>query len=103
MGDTRIQNDNGRVTITTGKQVTTFCDTGSAAVQVGLLHEVIEQQQADHAEEVAEFNAGWQAAMDSLPPDEPANTKHDVWLAGYAWAKWLEHEEAAKGGENDGL
>jgi len=41
-----------------------------------------------HAEEVAEFNAGWQAAQDGKPEDEPPDVVHDQWRVGYAWFHW---------------
>ncbi len=40
-----------------------------------------------HAEEVAEFNAGYEAMKAGQPCDaEPAGTKYDVWHNGWAWA-----------------
>jgi hypothetical protein len=47
-------------------------------------------------EEVAEFNAGYVAAIDGLPPDEPLDTKYDAWLQGYAWAKWPPRDKDAR-------
>lgn len=42
-----------------------------------------------YADEVDEFNAGYQAAKDGLPESaEPFHCPHDVWMCGYAWGKF---------------
>ena len=76
---------------------------------IAALNETVDEQRADikqlrakvdqHAAEVEEFNAGWQAAVDGKPPTEPDDMRWDQWLMGYAWAKW--NPEAAEAGGDD--
>lgn len=48
--------------------------------------EEIERLKREYAEEIDEFNAGYQAAKDGLPESaEPERCPHDVWRCGYAW------------------
>lgn len=52
---------------------------------------------ATAAEEVDEFNAGFDAAKNGEPFIEPQGIKHDQWCVGYAWQRfdWLNEEVAA--------
>ena len=53
---------------------------------------------AKYDAEVAEFNAGYDAAKRGDPESaEPTDTRFDVWVAGYAWGKFdqLKAERAA--------
>lgn len=46
------------------------------------------------AEEVDEFNAGHDACLEGQPAEnEPSTVVHDMWLPGYAWAKYLEENK----------
>lgn len=45
--------------------------------------------EADEADEVAEFNAGFEAAKAGKTlDDEPSETRFDVWRVGFAWQKF---------------
>jgi hypothetical protein len=57
--------------------------------EVLTLRAEVERLKQQYAEEVDEFNAGYQAARDGLGEDaEPNSTPHDVWRCGYAWGKF---------------
>lgn len=48
----------------------------------------------DITEEANEFNAGHDAFMEGLSAnDEPSTIEHDMWLPGFAWAKYLEENK----------
>ena len=44
----------------------------------------------EYDEEVDEFNAGHDAFCDGLSAEDEPETEHDMWLPGFAWAKYLE-------------
>lgn len=60
----------------------------SADAKVAQLRTRIAYLERTDAEQVAEFNAGYEAGERGDPPDEPAGTKHDEWRVGYAFARW---------------
>jgi hypothetical protein len=55
--------------------------------------DAFEEMQRSQAEEVDEFNAGFDAAQRGEPIDnEPSHTPYDVWRVGWAWAKYQKEQ-----------
>ena len=59
------------------------------AKTVRALVEQIETLRRQQAEEVEEFNAGYEAAKRGEPiENEPSHTPYDVWCIGWVWGKY---------------
>jgi hypothetical protein len=59
---------------------------GAARERIAELERELADFRRRYDEEVAEFNAGHDAAISGAPEsDEPANCPHDQWRVGYAW------------------
>jgi uncharacterized coiled-coil protein SlyX len=65
------------------------CHDCPCKVNFAALRAEVERLKREQAEEVAEFNAGYDARRAGKPDsDEPYGIKYDVWKCGYAWAAY---------------
>ena len=62
---------------------------------VPILRREVERLREESANEVAEFNAGYECAMEGgSVHDQPSDCPYDVWEVGFAWAIWNKEKHA---------